>query len=192
MKTREEVQAIISSSPALRAFRREPPRAISRTSGRICGVVLLLSGAVCILLTGQVYRALPYILGIGMVLIGVNCTVCGLWTGEYRNKETKLTAKGIVYIALGLVILHHRANADAVIGSIWGVLGLMKGSEALNEALYRLSRKESFAALAIQAVIEVVLGFLLLTDPSSAVRHHVLLLGLELLAVGWQALREAN
>ena len=92
---------------------------------------------------------------------------------------------------LGLVILFHHANADAVIGSIWGILGLMKGSEALNGALFHASRKEPFVALGIQAIIEVALGFLLLVDPS-AVEHHVLLLGLELVAVGWQTLRESK
>ena len=88
------------------------------------------------------------------------------------------------------MILFHHANADAVIGSIWGILGLMKGSEALNAALFSLSRKQPFLAKSAQAVIELLLGFLLLIDPASAVRHHVFLLGLELVLVGWQSLRE--
>lgn len=67
----------------------------------------------------------------------------------------------------------------------------MKGSEALNGALYHASRKEPFVAPSIEAVIELALGFLLLIDPS-AVKHHVLLLVLELVAVGWQTLPEAR
>ena len=126
-----------------------------------------------------------------MMAIGTTHTVCGLWSKEYQSRETKLTANGIVYVALGLVILVHHTDADSVISGIWGVLGLMKGSEALNGALYRASQKEAFVALGLQAVIEVALGFLLLLDPS-AVKHHVLLLGLELVAVGWQTLRESK
>ena len=109
-----------------------------------------------------------------MMAIGTTHTVCGLWSKEYQSRETKLTANGIVYVALGLVILVHHTDADSVISGIWGVLGLMKGSEALNGALYRASQKEAFVALGLQAVIEVALGFLLLLDPS-AVKHHVLL-----------------
>ncbi len=35
----------------------------------------------------------------------------------------------------------------------------MKGSEALNGALYHTSRKKAFVTLLLQAVIELALGF---------------------------------
>lgn len=191
MKSKEDVQTIISRAPTSRAFNVAHTFAANTTVGRAYALVLILSGAACILMTQKVYHALPFILGIGMVVIGTTHTICGLWAKEYESRETKLTANGIVYVALGLVILVHHADADSVISSIWGVLGLMKGSEALNGAFFHASRKESFMALGIQAVIELALGFLLLIDPS-AVQHHVLLLGLELVAVGWQTLRESK
>ena len=191
MKSKEDIQKIMNHAPASRAFNVAHTSAANTTAGRAYALVLILSGAACILMTRKIYQALPFILGIGMVGIGATHTICGLWAKEYQSRETKLTANGIVYIALGLVILAHHADADSVISSIWGVLGLMKGSEALNGALFHASRKEPFAALGIQAIIEVALGFLLLVDPS-AVEHHVLLLGLELVAVGWQTLRESK
>ena len=193
MPTKEAVQEIIRSAPAVRAYGPHHRHQTANTvAGRVFALLLMVLGACCVLLARQVYRALPFLLGGGMVLAGVNRTACGLWTREYQWKETKLTANGIVYLMLGLVILFHHANADAVIGSIWGVLGLMKGSEALNGALYRFSRKEPCAALGIQAAVELALGFLLLIDPWSAVRHHVPLLGLELTVIGWQSLRESK
>ena len=193
MKSREEVQALIRRAPASRSFNAAHIAAsnANKTASRVYALVLMLSGGACILMTETVYHALPFILGIGMMAIGGAHTLCGLWAREYESRETKLTANGIVYMALGLVILAHSADADSVIGGIWGVLGLMKGSEALNGALYHASRREPFAALGMQAIIETALGFLLLLNPS-AVQHHVLLLGLELLAVGWQTLREAT
>ena len=191
MKNKEEIQKIINCAPASRAFNIAHTSAANTTVSRAYALVLMLSGAACILMTRKVYHALPFILGIGMVVIGTSHTICGLWAKEYQSRETKLTANGIVYVALGLVILSHHGDADSVISSSWGVLGLMKGSEALNGALFHASRKESFAALGIQAIIELALGFLLLIAPS-AVQHHVLLLGLELVAVGWQTLREAR
>ena len=190
MKSKEEVRSIITNTPTARAYHKERHHFTNVTIGWVFASLLILAGAACLLLTQHVYNALPYILGGAMLLIGANHTVCGLWTKEYESSETKLTANGIVYFALGLVILFHHANADAVIGSIWGILGLMKGSEALNAALFSLSRKHPFLAKSAQAVIELLLGFLLLIDPASAVRHHVFLLGLELVLVGWQILRE--
>ena len=191
MKSKEDVQIIISRAPTSRAFNVAHTSAANTAVGRVYALVLILSGAACILMTQKVYHALPFILGIGMAEIGTTHTICGLWAKEYQSRETKLTANGIVYIALGMVILAHHTDADSVISSIWGVLGLMKGSEALNGALFHAARKEHFAALGIQAIIELALGFLLLIDPS-AVQHHVLLLGLELVVVGWQTLRESK
>lgn len=190
MKSKEDVNSIIRQAPTSRAFNVSHTSAANTTVSRIYALVLMLSGIACILMTEKAYHALPFILGIGMAAIGTTHTIIGFWTGEYQSKETKLTANGIVYVALGLVILAHHADADSVISSIWGVLGLMKGSEALNGALYHISGKEPFVAAGVQAIIELALGFLLLIDPS-AVQHHVLLLGLELVAVGWQTLRES-
>ena len=192
MPSKETVQEIIRSAPAFRAYGPHHHHPADTVLGRVWAARLMLLGAGCILLARQVYHALPFLLGAGMVLVGTSHMAYGLWTREYRWKETKLTANGIVYLILGLVILFRHANADAVVGSIWGVLGLMKGSEALNAALYRFSRREPWAALAMQAAVELVLGFLLLIDPSSAVRHHVPLLGVELAVIGWQSLRESK
>lgn len=193
MPTKEVVQELIRSAPVARAYGpHHRHRTADTVLGRVWAVLLMVLGACCILLARQVYRLLPFLLGGGMVLKGAGHILCGLWTGEYQWIETKLTANGIVYLILGLVTLFFHANADAVIGSIWGMLGLMKGSEALNAALYRFSHRESWAAPALQAAMELVLGFLLLIDPWSAVRHHVPLLGLELAVIGWQSLRESK
>ena len=192
MPDKETVQEIIRSAPSARAYGPHPHQTARTALGRAWAVLLLVLGAACILLTRPVYRILPFLLGGVMMLAGAFHTLFGLWTQEYRWPETKLTANGIVYFFLGLMILFHHADADSVIGSIWGMLGLMKGSEALNAALYRFSRKEPCAAPGLLAAIQLFLGVLLLTDPSSAVQHHVLLLGLELVVTGWQSLRESK
>lgn len=190
MKSKEEVKDIISSAPTAKSYRPEHHRVSNITAGRVFAWLLILSGLACVLLTGVVYHALPFLLGGLMVVLGLNRFVCGIWTKEYQTKETKLTANGIVYFTLGVVILCHYRDADAVIGSIWGFLGLMKGSEAINSALYSLSHKGPFVGEGLQGAVELALGILLLVDPASAVEHHVFLLGLELVAVGWQILRE--
>lgn len=132
------------------------------------------------------YRALPYIVGIFLNILGFCSLARGILTGEYRDPETKLTSNGVVYLVLGAVILWHHANADTMIGSIWGILGLIKGSEVLNEAICGMAARKPFAGKMIQAAIEVALGILLLVKPAESVHHHVFLLGLELVIVGWQ------
>lgn len=190
MKSKEEVRTIIENAPSAKAYHKERRPIGNDTLGRVFAWLLILCGGACLFLTQQVYRLLPFLLGGLLTVTGVNHAACGLWTREYETRDTKLTANGIVYALLGLVMLFHHDNADAVIGSIWGVLGLMKGSEALNDALYSMARKERFLARGAEAAIELALAFLLLVDPSSSVQHHVFLLGLELAAVGWETLRE--
>ena len=191
MKSKEEIRGIIDQNPSSKSGHREPPQ-VSTLAGRVFVWLLILFGVACLVLTEQISRALPFILGGNMALIGLNHIVCGLWTEEYQSRETKFTANGIVYLALGVVILCHFQNADSVIGSVWGMLGLMKGSESLNAALYSPAHKEHFVLEGLRSVIELVLGFLLLLDPSATVQHHVFLLGLELIVIGWQTLRERS
>ena len=183
---------MLSSAPVPKAYNGPRRHFTNLKAGRIFAALLILSGMICLLFTEQVYFALPYILGVSMAAIGINHMIRGICTEEFRNIETKLTANGIVYLILGGVILYHHGNADDVIGSIWGILGLIKGSEVLNKAIYHCAAKEPFIAKGIEAVIELWLGILLLLDPSSAVQHHVFILGLELAIVGWQLLREVR
>ena len=189
---KEEIRTIIEKAPALKAYNKKHLPITHTGISRAFAVLLLLSGVACILFTHQVHHIFPYILGGIMILIGANHTLVGFWTGEYKSQETKLTAGGIVYVALGIVILCHHADADGMIGSVWGILGLMKGSEALNLSLYCFSQKKPFLAKGLQATVELILGFLLLLDPLSAVRHHIFLLGIELSLVGWQLFRETQ
>ena len=88
MKNKEEIQKIINCAPASRAFNIAHTSAANTTVSRAYALVLMLSGAACILMTRKVYHALPFILGIGMVVIGTSHTICGLWAKEYQSRET--------------------------------------------------------------------------------------------------------
>lgn len=79
MKSKEDVQTIISRAPTSRAFNVAHTSTANTAVGRAYALVLILSGAACILLTRKVYHVLPFILGIGMVVIGTTHTICGFW-----------------------------------------------------------------------------------------------------------------
>ena len=72
------------------------------------------------------------------------------------------------------------------IGALWGVPGIIKGSEALNIALHQVYMKTHFGKEMLRAVIEILLGVLLLVDAKEALKYHVFILGIELLMVGWR------
>ena len=93
---------------------------------KMFAILLMVFGGLCILFTEQIHSVFRYMLGGNMIAIGL-CDLCrGIKMEEFRNHETKLTANGIVMMILGLVIIFHQGNADSIIGSIWGVIGLLK------------------------------------------------------------------
>lgn len=154
--------------------------------------MLILEGIACMLFTSLVHRLFPIFLGILMQAIGI-CQICrGIVTGEYRRSDTKLTSTGIIMVILGGVILYHHHDADSIIGAIWGMIGLAKGSETLNLAIHDCCARKSFARKMVHGAIELILGILLLIDPDEAVRHHVFILGIELCAIGIQAVLETK
>ena len=88
--------------------------------------------------------------------------------------------------------MHYRKNADHIIGALWGIVGVLKGSEELNSALHKAYLKKSFWKKLIRAVVELLLGVLLLVDAPAALKHHIFLLGVELLLVGWRILQDTK
>lgn len=160
--------------------------------GRLSALLLMIFGVACVLWTKQIYQLLPFLLGITMAAIGLNNAIFGIWTRELENPETKITANGIVYFVLGIVILCHNQNADIIIGSIWGILGLMKGTDELNAAICQATQKQPFIQGGLRAALELLLGIMLLLIPDSALRHHIFLLGFELILTGSKLFREST
>ena len=71
-------------------------------------------------------------------------------------------------------------------------MGLTKGTETLNRMICQLTTGRPFVKELIHGGIELLLGILLLLDPLTAVAHHLFLLGIELVAVGLQAVQETK
>ena len=149
-------------------------------------------GLLCMVFTQQLHALFPFILGFLMVMSGSCDIYRGLVTGEFRQAETRLTSQGITTAILGCVILYHYRNADSIIGAIWGIIGLTKGTETLNRMICQLTTGQPFVKELIHGGIELLLGILLLLDPLTAVAHHLFLLGIELVAVGLQAVQETK
>lgn len=149
-------------------------------------------GVLCMVFTRQIHTLFPFILGFLMVMTGICDIYRGVVTREFRQTETKLTSQGITTALLGCVIVYHHRNADSIIGAIWGIIGLTKGTETLNLMICRCSAGRPFVGELFHGGIELLLGILLLLNPLTAVEHHLFLLGIELVAVGLQAVKETK
>ena len=188
----KNIQGIIEKAPVPAARGHRHFHFTSLKAARFFACALVLAGIVCMLFTSQVHRLFPIVLGILMQGIGICQIYRGIVTGEYRRADTKLTSTGIIMAILGGVILYHHHDADSIIGAIWGMIGLYKGSETLNLVIHDCCSRKPFARKLIHGAIELILGILLLIDPDEAVRHHVFILGIELCAIGIQAVLETK
>lgn len=161
-------------------------------SGIFAATIFIVAGLLFLLMTEEIYNLFPYTVGAFFLVVGGFDVFRGIRTKEYKITETKLLANGIVYLLLGAVILYHRHESEYIIGALWGVLGIIKGSEALNTALHQMYMRVRFWKELLRAAIEMLLGVLLLIDAKATLKHHVFILGIEMLLVGWRILQDAK
>ena len=81
-------------------------------------------------------------------------------------------------------IIIRQSDALFIVGVFWGLEGLNKATNYLNEGLYYFTRKEKFIFPMSKAIIEFVLSSILIFDPFSKIAEHVVILGLELVLEG--------
>ena len=188
----ERFERLIVNASVPKAHPKNVRKPSSVKAGIASAGIFITVGLLFLLVTNQMYAVFPYIAGIFLVLIGSFDIVRGIKTQEYKDAETKLLANGIVYVILGLVIVYLRNDSEYMIGALWGLLGIFKSSEALNISLHKMYLKKPFHKELIRAVIELALGILLLIDAHASLQHHIILLGIELLLVGWRILQDAK
>lgn len=194
MNKENQVLNLIMQLPIPRALTPDKSRHTldSVKTGITVAGIFIATGLAFLLLTEESYKLFPYTVACFLLVVGGIDVYRGIKTKEYKTAETKLLANGIVYLILAAVILHQRHESEYIIGALWGVLGIIKGSEALNTALHRMYMKTHYGKEMIRAVAEILLGVLLLVDAKATLKHHVFILGIELLLVGWRILQDAK
>ncbi|MDO5516161.1 MAG: hypothetical protein Q4F66_01325 [Clostridium sp.] len=144
-------------------------------------IFAILNGVICILFTEDVLNFLPTICAIAMMSIGVTRFISGLKNKDYLSLEQVDMEKSIVIFIVGIGVMIRQENALFIVGVFWGLHGLLKASNYLNEALYYMSIKEKFLVSLFKAVIELILSIILIFDPFSSIEHHIVILGVEII-----------
>lgn len=182
---KKQIKEIIKHRPIPKAKSHDKhhiPR--STEIAYILGGLLILVGIVCLFLTHQLYHYLPIVLSVILVAMGIVDIIRGFHTGEYKRRDTKLTSDGFVLILIGVIMLCFQDKSYMMIGAIWGTIGLLQGSEALNKTICSIADKTPFVRELLTAVVELTLAILLLLEPGGDLHHHLILLGLELVETG--------
>ena len=140
-------------------------------------------GLVCVLLPRQVTSVLPYLLGGAMTLAGAFSVWADLQGRKMRAHDSCALAHGIILLIMGAAFVLQGANALGAMGTTWAILGIRRAARSLETVLRRIDREERFAAPLIEFFLRITLALVLLFDPFEKFSAHIVILGLELIAV---------
>lgn len=148
-------------------------------------LLLPLLGMCCLLIPDTVTDALPYLLGGLMAVSGAAGLVYAVAHASGARslvEEPAVLGRAVVMCVLGGVILVQGHASISFVGVMWGLLGLYKAADEIDEVVHALKGRRPFALKLAFTVFEMVLAVLLIISPFANIEHHVLLLGLELIA----------
>ena len=150
----------------------------------VLSIGYFIIGLVCVSLSNYIYSVFPYIVGGMACAIGLGQFIVAVIQKEYVHTHSNKTASSLVMMALGvLIIVIESSAAFTIIAVAWGFLGLMEGAHAFNHAFSRIARSERCVYYLGKGVIEVILAFILLSEPShhSHVSFHIIVFGIQML-----------
>ena len=177
--------------PQDRTLKAIKTRSRSEQVSVISLLFLPLLGLCCLLLPEESTMALPFVLGGIMAVSGIGGIVHaaagakrdeGDGDGRGRAAEHAILGKAIVMSVLGIVTLVQGHASISFVGVMWGLLGLYKAADEIDEVVHALRARRRFVLKLAFTVFEMVLAVLLIVSPFANIEHHVLLLGLELIA----------
>lgn len=153
----------------------------------ICAIYFIV-GILCVAITDTVTEILPYAVGGMMFVIGVAQFILALIHREYRDAKTNKTVTSLIAAALGIMIIFQELDAGndsaiMLISVVWGILGLFEAAHAFNRAIVRISRSERSVFYIIKGLVELVVAFYLLYNPTSHEAHfyHIIVFGFNLI-----------
>lgn len=146
-------------------------------------IVFPILGVVLILCSGHVTRILPYLLGGAMALTAVLRGINDYKTRKLVQDHSDELTSCIVLLIMGVAFILQGSNALGAIGTTWAMIGIGKASKSLKQAICRLYQRQHFAIPAIEFLLRMTLALILLFHPFEKFSTHIIILGLELIAV---------
>ena len=151
---------------------------------KVKSILFPFLGAICILFADKISCFLPYLLGSAMVLVGVLMVIIYFQEKKFLEKQSDELAYSIMILIMGIAFLFKGINSLEALGITWAIIGIRKASKSLNGAIWQLFyRKKHFIVPLVEFLIRIMLSLLLLFNPIEKFSNHVIILGLELIAI---------
>lgn len=149
----------------------------------VIGCVFPVIGVVCMLFPAYVTVSLPYLLGGAMAVDGLAQIVMYARKRGFLTWTSTQLARGLILLIMGSVFILQGGKSLGPMGTTWAIIGIRKASRSLDKAVQSMHQKEHFAAPLLLFFVRITLALLLLFDPFEKFSTHIMILGLELIAV---------
>lgn len=151
----------------------------------LTGVLYILLGIVALLIPETMQKTLGYLIGIVLIVAGAVSMICYLLRDARDNYYHNEFVFGLVGIVLGVAVLYKVEVIISLIPFILGILVLFSGCSKLQDAidLKRLSYG-SWVGMLVVAVINIILGVVLICNPFQAAILLFRVLGVGLILSG--------
>lgn len=157
----------------------------------ICGLFAII-GLLCAVFPGQITAGLPYVLGGAMtaagILYGISCFRSRI---EWAGRSSEL-ANALILLAVGVLCMIHGADSIVPLGTTWAIIGLRKTSKSLARMIQSHGKGMEFYTSFAEFLVRLTFSVMLLFYPAEKFETHVLLLGLELIAVSIRLTRRVS
>ena len=154
----------------------------------VSAFVLPAAGLLCRFMPHMMVDALPYILGVAMVMSALLWGTASLL--DRKAGEDPRVGKALVLAVLGVFAMVQGLESIGFLGTAWGLLGLGKAGEEFDEAIAAIRAREPFFFSLAFNIVELALALLLIVNPFENIEHHVIVLGIQLILYPFGLRRE--
>ena len=137
--------------------------------------IFAILGLIMIIFPEQVGTAVPYILGIGLLVYGCLNIIISL---KYPDSSVSLGG-GVINIVLGILFLIQKSDSIAILGVVWAMISLYEAAKEIDD--YRHKKKLNLITI-ISVIVSIALAVILMINPFAHFNTHVRILGLEIIA----------
>ncbi len=149
----------------------------------ILSFLLPLTGIACIIFSTQITTALPYILGSAMIIGGGIRVVSETVIIIRQAEHTFNLGANFMMVVMGILFVVRGSASLMLIGVIWGLIGIWHSAVSFQRMANQLHRRERFIGNLLLGLFRLVIALLLLLEPEHrSISHHVILLGIDILA----------
>jgi uncharacterized membrane protein HdeD (DUF308 family) len=144
----------------------------------LSGLIFLMLGIVCLILTRQVLSALLIIFGAGALILGILLIVASVFVVGFRLQWVPLLFFGIILIIIGLVSIYYPGIVTALAIYLIAGVSLLAGALMVIYGAISFVETKTRILIILLGLIPIVIAVFMILNPGSAAELVLILWGI--------------